>query len=95
MRWGNILLGALGLALLQGLVSGPGANNVGGFIAGAGKAVAWFVDPTVPAFKSSPSFSTGSSTPQPKNSLAANPVSPTVNQPGPLPSTPGLSQVVV
>jgi hypothetical protein len=60
MRWGNLILGALGLAILQGLVSGQGASNVGGFIAKAGTAVAWFVDPTVPAFKNIATPSTSS-----------------------------------
>ena len=55
-RWGNIILGVLGLAVLQGVLSGGSASNVGGFIVSAGKAVSWFVDPSVPA------FSTGDST---------------------------------
>jgi len=97
MRWGNILLGALGLALLQGLVSGPGANNVGGFIASAGKAVAWFVDPTVPAFKNTAQPNTTPSHPlATTTNLAANSaISPTMGQPGPSPTTPGLTQVTV
>jgi hypothetical protein len=49
---GSILLGAVALAVLDGVVSRPAATkNVGGFIAGAGKAVNWFLSPTVPAFK--------------------------------------------
>lgn len=83
MRWGNIILGALGLALLQGVVSGAGAKNLGGFLAGAGKAVEWFVDPTVPAFSntSTPSTSSQSAvatyTPA---TTATTPISPTQGQ---------------
>lgn len=70
MRWGNIIIGALGLAVLQGIVSGKGAGNLGGFVAKAGTAVRWFVDPTVPAFKSTSTPSTSSAA----NSLASQPV---------------------
>lgn len=49
--WGNILLGALGLAVLDGVLSSEQAtSNVGGFVADAGKAVDWVVSPSVPAF---------------------------------------------
>lgn len=52
MKWGSILLGALGLAVLDAVVSSSsGASNVGGFVAGLGTAVNWFISPTVPAFK--------------------------------------------
>jgi hypothetical protein len=89
MRWGNIILGALGLALLQGVVStGGAASNVGGFIASAGKAVAWFVDPTVPAFANTSTPKT-SSTPTPTAvASTATPISPTLGEiPNPSPQT--------
>ena len=55
---GSVIMGALALAVLQGIVSRKQATaNVGGFIAGAGKAVAKFLDPTVPAFSSTQSGS--------------------------------------
>jgi hypothetical protein len=79
MRWGNLILGALGLALLQGIVSSGGAaSNVGGFVAGAGKAVAWFVDPTVPAFSTTSTPST-SSAPVAVASTST-PISPTLGE---------------
>jgi hypothetical protein len=60
--WSWILTGALGLALLDGVVSvGGGAERVGGFMAGAGKAVDWFVSPAVPAFSGSGSQNSGAS----------------------------------
>lgn len=53
---GNILLGFIGLALLEGIVSRKGAAaRVGGYLEGAGKAVEWFLSPTVPAFASASS----------------------------------------
>lgn len=85
-RIGNILLGALGLALLQGLVSGSGASNVGSVLSGAGKAVSWFVDPSVPAFSaSSVSQPTGAAVATytaPTSSGGSTYISPTLNQPG-------------
>jgi hypothetical protein len=85
MRWGNILIGGLGLALLQGLVSGQGAQNVGGFVAGAGRAVAWFVDPTVPAFKNTTQPNTTPAPSHPLASAAATPISPVMGQSAPFP----------
>lgn len=53
---GNVILGALALALFQGIISRQTATSrVGGVIAGAGKAVEWFVSPAVPAFSSAAS----------------------------------------
>jgi hypothetical protein len=49
---GNVILGAVALAILQGVLSKSAATaRVGGVIASAGKAVEWFVSPAVPAFK--------------------------------------------
>jgi hypothetical protein len=48
--WTSLLIGLLGLAVLDGIVSGPGAGNVGGFLSGAGAVVRRFLDPTVPLF---------------------------------------------
>lgn len=95
MRWGNLILGALGLALLQGVVSNRGAaSNVGGFIAGAGKAVAWFVDPTVPAFSSTGTPST-SSAPVAVASTPPTAISPTLGEiPNPSPQTVAQGGVV-
>jgi hypothetical protein len=82
MKWGNLILGGLGLALLQGLVSGSGASNVGGFFAQAGTAVEWFVDPSVPAFKNTATPTTSS---QPQAAVASTgttttPISPTLGE---------------
>jgi len=50
--WAAVAAGAIGLAVLDGVVSRQqAASNVGGWIAGAGKAVEWFLSPAVPAFK--------------------------------------------
>lgn len=57
--WGGILLGALGLALLDGVVSRSTAvNNVGGAVAKIGTALDWFLSPEVPAFKTTAKGST-------------------------------------
>lgn len=54
--WAAIAAGAVGLAVLDGMVSRSSAtSNVGGWIAGAGKAVDWFLSPAVPAFSTSSS----------------------------------------
>jgi hypothetical protein len=50
---GNVLLGAVALAIAEGILSRSSATaRVGGFVAGIGKAVEWFVSPAVPAFSS-------------------------------------------
>ena len=50
---GNVILGAVALAVLEGVLSRSSATSrVGGFVAGFGKAVQWFVSPAVPAFGS-------------------------------------------
>ena len=49
--WGSIVLGAMGLAVLEAIVSSKQAtSNVGGFIGGLGALVQRFIDPTVPFF---------------------------------------------
>ena len=58
--WSTILTGALGLAVLDAVVSRQqAASNVGGFLAGLGGFVHKVISPQVPA------FATGSTTPQP------------------------------
>lgn len=48
---GGILVGAVGLAVLDAVISRPKAvSNVGGVLANAGKAVNWFLSPAIPAF---------------------------------------------
>lgn len=63
MRGGaGIVLGAISLAVLDGIVSRKSAaSNVGGFLAGAGTAVNWFLSPQVPAFKTSTATTTPTS----------------------------------
>lgn len=57
--WAAIAAGAVGLAVLDGVVSRPGAaDNVGGWLAGAGKAVNWFLSPAVPAFSTASTSAT-------------------------------------
>ncbi len=63
--WTDILIGAIGLALLDAVVSSTSASsNVGGFLGGLGNAVQWFISPAIPAFKpaSSGSSQQGSAT---------------------------------
>jgi hypothetical protein len=49
--WGSLLIGAMGLAVLDAVVSHTqSAENVGGFLAGLGNAVNRFVSPAIPAF---------------------------------------------
>lgn len=82
-------MGALGLAVLDGIVSRQAAaNNVGGLIAGAGKAVDWFLSPAIPAFKTTTTSSTTSSTAAPATAtleVATTPASstPPALQPNP------------
>ena len=53
MRWGSILMGFVGVAVLDAVVSTKSASqNVGGTIAGLGSLVAKFISPAVPAFAS-------------------------------------------
>lgn len=55
MRWTSIALGVAGLAVLEGIVSRAGASTrVGGFMAQAGRALAWFISPAIPAFSTTP-----------------------------------------
>lgn len=80
---GNIILGALSLAILEGVLSRSAATaRVGGFFASAGKAVEWFLSPAVPAFKSA--SATTSSTALAVEAAASN--SPSSSVP-PTPST--------
>jgi hypothetical protein len=59
---GNILLGALALAIAEGILSRSAATaRVGGAVASIGKAVEWFVSPAVPAFKSAGASTSSSS----------------------------------
>lgn len=51
MRWGTVVLGFAGLALLEAVVSSTAASGrVGGFLAKAGEAVHWFTSPAIPFF---------------------------------------------
>jgi hypothetical protein len=98
---GNVLLGAVALALAQGILSkGAATARVGGLIASAGKAVEWFVSPAVPAFKgaSSTTSSTslavqaaasgGSSTAPPATSVPPTPATSPSTFPFPIPGGP-------
>ena len=70
MRWGSILLGAIGLAVLDAVLSRRGAtSNVGGALKGAGGLVERFLSPAVPALSSSASSSSSNNgnTPPAKN----------------------------
>jgi hypothetical protein len=56
--WGGLLIGAIGLAVLDGVVSRQqAATNVGGWIASAGSLVNRFLDPTIPLFSTTTSSS--------------------------------------
>jgi hypothetical protein len=53
--WGSLVVGVVGLAVLEGVVSRTqAASNVSGVLAGAGSAIKRFIDPTVPLFSNSP-----------------------------------------
>ena len=78
--WAAVAAGAIGLAVLDGVVSrSAAANNVGGWLAGAGKAVEWFLSPAVPAFSSSSTTAsttaTTASTPTAQVAVAGPPAS--------------------
>jgi hypothetical protein len=63
MRWTSIALGAMSLGILDAVVSSSAAaSNVGGVLSGAGKAVEWFISPTVPAFGASSAAKTKATT---------------------------------
>lgn len=74
MRWGSIVLGAAGLAVFEAVVSRRVASqNVGGFMAGAGRFVARFLSPAVPAFTTSPTTKASSAnTASPSTSSTAS-----------------------
>ena len=60
MKWTSIVLGALSLAVLDGVVSRQQASsNVSGFLGSIGTMVEKFLSPQVPAFSAS---TTGSKT---------------------------------
>lgn len=62
MRWGSILLGAAGLAVLDAVVSSKVASqSVGGWLEGAGSLAEKIISPTVPAFKTTTTTSSSSS----------------------------------
>ncbi len=72
--WAAIAAGAIGLAVLDGVVSRSSAvNNVGGWLAGAGKAVRWFLSPAVPAFASAPAPATPTTTVTPAAAATVTP----------------------
>jgi hypothetical protein len=51
--WGALIVGMVGLAVLDGVVSRQSAaSNVGGWLEGAGSLVNKFLNPTVPLFGS-------------------------------------------
>lgn len=61
--WAMVAAGAIGLAVLDGVVSrGGAADNVGGWLEGAGKAVDWFLSPAVPAFATTTAPTSGTGT---------------------------------
>lgn len=67
--WAGVAAGAIGLAVLDGVLSRSQAtSNIGGWIAGAGKAVEWFLSPAVPAFSTT---STPASSPTTTTTTAA------------------------
>lgn len=86
MSWRGLALGAVGLAVVDAVLTHAGAaNRVGGWLLGASNLVAKIVDPTVPFFAASSSSSSSSqpsTTPQPSSGVVT-PNSP----PGPLPTT--------
>jgi hypothetical protein len=64
--WGGLAIGAVGLAVLDGVVSRQqAASNVGGWIAGAGSLVQRFLDPTVPLLAAPTKATNSNATAQP------------------------------
>jgi hypothetical protein len=62
--WGTILAGAIGLAVLDAVVSTTGgAQRVGGFLAGAGGFVQKIISAQVPAFATTGATTAASVTP--------------------------------
>jgi hypothetical protein len=77
--WGGLLVGAIGLAVLDGVVSSQQASaNVGGWVEGAGSLVNRFLNPTVPLF-STPAATT---TAAPATTAAATTTTTTTTAPG-------------
>lgn len=72
--WAAIAAGAVGLAVLDGIVSSKAAaSNVGGILAGTGRAVQWFLSPAVPAFKTGSSSTTAATAAATQAAYAAPP----------------------
>ncbi len=69
--WSGLLVGVVGLAVLDGVVSSQqGSSNVGGALAGAGSLVRKFLDPTVPFFTTTPKTTSTSTTSATTSGLA-------------------------
>lgn len=80
-NWATIAAGAIGLAVLDGVLSrGSATGNVGGWVAGAGKATRWFLSPAVPAFAPSAPASSPTTTTTTATATAA-PAGPAVSPP--------------
>jgi hypothetical protein len=87
--WSAILTGAIGLAVLDAVVSRQqAASNVGGFLAGLGGFVHKVISPQVPA------FATGSTTPQPSSGGVASSAIPSVTM-SPTGATPSPISVLL
>ncbi len=73
--WGSLLVGAVGLAVLDAVVSrSTASSNVGSALSGAGGLVRRFLDPTVPLFSTTTtttSSATGSATATTESPAAA------------------------
>jgi hypothetical protein len=71
--WSAVAAGAIGLAVLDGVLQPQASANVGGWVAGAGKAIQWFLSPAVPAFSTTttPASTTASSSAAPIVEAAA------------------------
>lgn len=94
--WGSLLVGAIGLAVLDGVVSRSGATGrVGSWLSGAGSIVRRFLDPTIPFFSTPASSSSTTSAQQggtPTYSTVAAPSAPVFTTP-PLAGTPAPTLV--
>lgn len=83
--WGSLLIGAIGLAVLDGIVSRPGATGrVGSWLSGAGSLVNRFLNPTIPFFSTPSSSATTSA------QAGGTPTASTANATSAAPSAPAL-----
>jgi len=82
MKWGSVLLGAVGLAVLYAVTSSQqSAANVGGWLGGLGNLAERFISPAVPMFAQTANTTAAPTATQPATS-GATATATTTTQPG-------------